>query len=176
MTNAEDVEPVACTQPTAVLHLMCGKAASGKSTLARELAAAAKCVVVSEDVWLSQLYPGEIRALEDYIRCAGRVRQLLSTHIPQLLGAGVSVILDFPLNTINSRVWARTLVEGIDAELVLHYLDVSDEVCKKRLKLRNASGEHPFNTNEAQFDQITRYFVPPTQEEGFSIVLRYAAD
>lgn len=176
MTNAEDVDPVDCAPATAALHLMCGKAASGKSTLAKELAAAATWVVVSEDVWLSQLYPGDIQTLEDYIRCAGRVRQLLSTYIPQLLRAGVSVILDFPLNTINSRAWARKLADGIDADLVLHYLDVSDEVCKKRLKLRNASGEHPFNTNEEQFDQITRYFVPPTQEEGFPIVRRYAVD
>ena len=50
MTNAEDVDPVACAPATAALHLMCGKAASGKSTLAKELAAAATCVVVSEDV------------------------------------------------------------------------------------------------------------------------------
>jgi len=176
MTNTDEIQSGACTPAAAVLHLMCGKAASGKSTLTQELAAAAMCVVVSEDAWLSQLYPGEIRTLEDYIRCTGRVRQLLSTYIPQLLRAGISVILDFPLNTINSRAWARTLAEGIDADLVLHYLDVSDEVCKKRLKLRNASGEHPFNTNEEEFDQITRYFVPPAQDEGFKIVRRYAVD
>ncbi|MGG1948892.1 ATP-binding protein [Trinickia sp. NRRL B-1857] len=174
--STDDVQSGARTRATAVLHLMCGKAASGKSTLTRELAAGAACVVVSEDAWLSQLYPGEIRTLEDYIRCARRVKQVLSTYIPQLLSAGVSVILDFPLNTVNSRAWARTLAEGIDTDLVLHYLDVSDEVCKQRLKLRNASGEHPFNTNEEQFDQITRYFVPPTQEEGFRIVRRYAID
>jgi predicted kinase len=176
MTNIDNVQSGARMPVTAVLHLMCGKAASGKSTVTRQLAATASFVVVSEDAWLSQLYPGEIRALEDYVRCAGRVKQVLSTHIPQLLRAGVSVILDFPLNTVSSRTWARTLADGIDVDLVLHYLDVSDELCKKRLRARNASGEHPFNTSEEQFDQITRYFVPPTQDEGFRTVLRYAVE
>jgi thymidylate kinase len=57
----------------------------------------------------------------------------------------------------------------------LHYLDVSDEICKTRLRARNASGEHPFETTDAQFDQITQYFVPPSAAEGFQIVLHSPA-
>jgi hypothetical protein len=38
----------------------------------------------------------------------------------------------------------------------LHYLDVSDEICKSRLVARNASGEHPFQTSATQYELITR--------------------
>ncbi len=51
----------------------------------------------------------------------------------------------------------------------------SDETCKSRLKARNASGAHPFQTSEEQFDQITRYFVPPEDGEGFNLIIYDAA-
>ncbi|MEG2632911.1 MAG: AAA family ATPase, partial [Comamonas sp.] len=41
----------------AVLHMLCGKIAAGKSTLARQLAAAPRTVRINEDDWLSSLYP-----------------------------------------------------------------------------------------------------------------------
>lgn len=46
----------------ATLHLLCGKIASGKSTLAAELSAAPGCVVISEDQWLAALYKDEMQS------------------------------------------------------------------------------------------------------------------
>lgn len=46
----------------ATLHLVCGKIAAGKSTLTSELARAQNTVLISEDKWLSTLYPGEIQS------------------------------------------------------------------------------------------------------------------
>jgi len=43
------------------LHLLCGKIAAGKSTLAKELVAEHAAILLSEDTWLAQLYPGEVR-------------------------------------------------------------------------------------------------------------------
>ena len=45
------------------LHLLCGKIASGKSTLAKTLATEHAAIVLSEDHWLATLYPGEIRSI-----------------------------------------------------------------------------------------------------------------
>jgi hypothetical protein len=53
----------------------------------------------------------------------------------------------------------------------LHWLDVPDEICRARLRVRNAAGEHEFAATDAQFDQITAYFVPPTAGEGLQIVV-----
>lgn len=63
------------TPPT--LHLICGKIASGKSTLAGRLASEPKTVLISEDEWLSRLYPGEITTLTDYVRFASRLRDVM---------------------------------------------------------------------------------------------------
>ncbi|WP_236528118.1 AAA family ATPase, partial [Pseudomonas syringae] len=38
------------------LHLLCGKIASGKSTLAKSIATKHSAILLSEDQWLSRLY------------------------------------------------------------------------------------------------------------------------
>lgn len=158
------------TPVTPTLHLVCGKIASGKSTLTTRLACAPQTVRISEDSLLAQLYPGQIASLADYVACAARLRAAIAPLALQLLQAGVSVVLDFPANTPASRAWMRELFQQAGTPHVLHYLDVTDAECKARLRQRNASGLHPFSTSEAQFDDITRHFVPPAASEGFHLV------
>ncbi|AGU51768.1 AAA domain-containig protein [Variovorax paradoxus B4] len=170
MLETETSRTAAASSLPGVLHMICGKIASGKSTLTKHLAAQPKTVLISEDDWLARLYPNEIQALADYVRCAGRLREAMSGHIAALLAGGTSVVLDFPSNTPTTRNWARGLFEKAEAAHRLHYLEVPDEVCKARLRARNLSGEHPFQTTDAEFDQITSHFIPPGAEEGFNIV------
>lgn len=161
------------TPPAApVLHMVCGKIGAGKSTLTRRLAAAPNTVLISEDDWLTRLYPNEIHVIADYVRCAGRLRHAMAGHVEALLAAGVSVVLDFPANTVATRAWARGIFEKAGAAHRLHFLDVADAVCKERLRARNLAKEHPFETTDAEFDQITSHFVAPSAEEGYN-VLRY---
>lgn len=150
--------------------MVCGKIGAGKSTLTRQLAAIPGTVLISEDSWLATLYPGEIRELPDYMRCAGRLKQAMTPHVAELLGAGVSVVLDFPANTVASRRWMRGIFETAGAAHRLHFLDVPDAVCKERLRARNASGTHPFETTDEQFDLITSHFAAPSLEEGFDVI------
>ena len=96
------------------LHLLCGKIAAGKSTLARRLAAAPATVLIGEDQWLSTLFPGEIATLEDYVRCSGRLGEAMSPHVEALLKAGLSVVLDFPANTVRRRKWMRGIFEAAE--------------------------------------------------------------
>jgi len=53
----------------------------------------------------------------------------------------------------------------------LHVLDVPEAVCKERLRQRNARGDHPYQVDEATFDQFMSYFVPPGQDENFNILV-----
>jgi predicted kinase len=163
MTNTQEAAP-------ATLHLVCGKVGAGKSTLCAQLAGEPATVLVSEDHWLATLYPGEITALADYVRCSSRLKAAMAGHVQALLRAGVSVVLDFPSNTLAGRQWARGLFEAAGAAHRLHFLDVPDEVCKARLHARNASGEHPFETTDEEFDQISSHFVAPQANEGFDVV------
>ncbi|MBB3225935.1 putative kinase [Luteibacter sp. Sphag1AF] len=158
------------------LYMVCGKIAAGKSTLTRQLAGKPQAVVLSEDTLLSQLYPGDIRSIPDYVRCAGRLRTALAPHIESLLRAGMVVVLDFPANTPDSRRWMKQLIDETGVAHELHFLDVPDEICKARLRQRNASGEHAFAPTDAEFDEITRHFVAPTEAEGFHVVRHSVAE
>ncbi|EKT0591735.1 ATP-binding protein [Morganella morganii] len=42
------------TQSSATLHFLCGKIASGKSTLAQQLVRGQQAVLLSEDTWLAE--------------------------------------------------------------------------------------------------------------------------
>jgi predicted kinase len=156
---------------TPVLHLVCGKIGSGKSTLAMSLSTNPNSVLISEDIWLSKLYPGQIQAIADYAKCSAQLKDALGDHVVSLLEAGLSVVLDFPANTMEVRNWAKGLIEESAAAHELHFLDIPDKICKSRLRARNAAGEHPFQASDAEFDLISRYFVPPTKDEGFNVIL-----
>lgn len=154
-----------------MLHLICGKIASGKSTLTAQLGASAGTIIISEDDWLAALYADEMSSLSDYVRCSARLRDIIGPHVVALLKAGVSVVLDFQANTRASRTWMRGLIDAANVPHTLHYLDVPDAVCKARLHLRNARGDHAFAVTDEQFDQISKHFVAPGQQEGFDIIV-----
>lgn len=154
----------------AILHLLCGKIAAGKSTLTAALAQQPSTVVLSEDLWLHRLFGPEMATVTDYVRCSGRLRDAIGPHTEDLLRLGVSVVLDFPANTLAARAWMRTLFETAGADHRLHFLDVPDEVCLARLHARNAAGIHAFTPTDAEFAAITRHFVPPSEAEGFTVV------
>ncbi len=87
------------------LHLFCGKAAAGKSTLSKQIALEKNAILLGEDLWLSKLYPEEIDELADYRKYSKRLKSALAQHVVVLLNKGVSVVLDFPGNTIEQRSW-----------------------------------------------------------------------
>lgn len=156
------------TSPT--LHLICGKVASGKSTLSAKLGQNPQTVVIAEDDWLAALFGDEMSSISDYVRCAAKLRDIMGPHVVSLLRAGLSVVLDFQANTVASRAWMRGIAASANAAHQLHYLDVSDDVCKARLKARNASGDHPFSVTDDQFEQLSGHFVVPSELEGLNIV------
>ena len=163
--------PSSVAAETATLHMICGKIAAGKSTLARRLADAPAIILIGEDVWLSTLYPDEQRTVAEYARNSRRLRAVMGGHIEALLRAGLSVVLDFPANTVANRQWMRGIFEKAGAAHRLHFIDLPDAVCKARLRQRNVAGTHQFTVTDAEFDEITGYLMPPSADEVFETTI-----
>ncbi|RMV70559.1 AAA family ATPase [Pseudomonas coronafaciens] len=151
------------------LHLLCGKIASGKSTLAKALSVEHSAILLSEDSWLSGLYPDDIKSVADDVRLACRIRDVLGPLVVSILRSGVAVVLDFPANTVADRKWLRSLADDAQVPHCLHYLDVDDDVCLARLHARNEKAEHDFSATDAEFRLITSYFRAPDAAEGLDV-------
>jgi len=159
---------------SATLYLLCGKIASGKSSLARRLAAQPQTLLIEMDVWMSTLFPTENRTIEDFTKLSARLRAAMGPHVVGILRNDLSVVLDFPGNTVSWRDWMRSLVVEAEVAHELHVLDVPDAICKERLRRRNEGGEHTYQVDEATYDRFMEYFVPPISDEGFNVILHSA--
>ena len=157
------------------LYLLCGKVAAGKTALAQRLAARSEALLISEDHWTSHLYADDLKTMDDYGRYSARLRAAMGPHIIDILRQGLSIVLDFPANTVRNRNWMRSLIDQSGAAHELHILDVPDTICKQRLRERNAGGKHPFQVSEEEYDLIASYFAPPEPSEGFNVIVHTVA-
>ena len=95
----------------------------------------------------------------------------MGPHVVDILRHQLSGVLDFPANTVRWRTWMRSLITEANVAHELHVLDVPDAICKERLRRRNCTGEHQYLVDEATSDQFMSYFVLPTSDEGFNVIV-----
>lgn len=163
---------------TARLHFIFGKIASGKTTLAIELAARHSAVLFCEDAWLVRL-DAKIESFQDFVRHTRTLRAALAPHIIALLQLGQSVVLDFAGNTPKDRAWVRGLFEAAAADHLLHVIEASDALCRARLTQRNETkpeGVYWGFVSEKIFDEVNPLIVPPGDAEGFKLQRYHAAE
>jgi hypothetical protein len=123
------------------------------------------------DDWMSVLYPTENRTIEDFARLSARLREAMGPHLVNILRQDLSIVLDFPANTLKWRAWMRSIIAAANVAHVLHVLDLPDAICKARLRQRNSSGEHRYQVDEATYDLFMSHFVLPTPQEGFNVIV-----
>ncbi len=116
----------------------CGKMASGKSTLAKQLAEREDAVLLVQDEWLDTLFPGLIVNVASYLEYAGRINKMAAPHVAAILSKGVSVVLDFPANTRNQRAWFRRILDESGVEHELHFVNTSRRASARRSSRRAA--------------------------------------
>ena len=152
------------------LIFFCGKMGSGKSTYSKKLSQEIDAIYLSEDDWLSKLYPDEMNNFKDYLKYSSRLKDLIQSHIIDMLVSGLTVVLDFPGNTKQQRYWFKELFSNHHIPHQLIYLQADDALCLKRIKKRRT--EYPerqaFDTKEV-FGYVTSFFEEPSKEEGFNI-------
>ncbi|MCO1335964.1 ATP-binding protein [Microbulbifer sp. OS29] len=152
------------------LVLFCGKMGAGKSTKAAEISEKTGAILISEDEWLSRLYPGEINSLQDYIKYSPRLKSVIEKHVQSILYCGVSVIMDFPGNTKQQRSWLKGIFLNRPYHHQLIYLDADDDTCLKQIAHRkNSQPERTEIDTPSIFKQVTKYFEAPSADEGFNI-------
>src|SRR5215470_15062409 len=98
---------------SAKLIFLCGKMASGKSTLARDLAVRENAVLLVQDDFLNALFPGEITDVPAFLDRYTRLKNALTPYICLLLSKRTSVVLDFAGATKAQWAWFRELIERL---------------------------------------------------------------
>jgi predicted kinase len=154
------------------LTFFCGKMGAGKTTKSREIAQKRNAVLLSEDEWLESIYPHRITSLEDYIKYSGQLKPQMKRLVQSILAAGTDVVMDFPANTILQREWFRGIFSEIQAPHSLIYIDLPNEVCIEQIAKRGTEQPERAATDTVEmFEKVTKYFVAPTADEGFNIVV-----
>jgi predicted kinase len=143
------------------LVLICGLPASGKTTLARELAPKIRAIRLDEDEWMAQL---GVDLWDEEFR--DRLGRQLWALTQELLARGQSVILEWGhwarVERDEKRLGARALGVGVE----LHYLDAPLEDLIERAERRNATGEWSASPmTRAHFEEWVTIFQPPRKEE-----------
>ena len=143
------------------LVLICGLPASGKTTLARELARRIPAIRLNKDHWTTQLGHD---VWDDEFRL--RLEAQLWALTQELLAQGQSVILEWGhwarVERDEKRLGARALGVGVE----LHYLDAPLEELMARVERRTASGEWTASPiTRAHFEQWATIFQAPDEEE-----------
>ena len=143
------------------LVLICGLPASGKTTLARQLAPKIDAIRLDKDQWTTELGA----------RCVGRrascpCRSAAVGACPRQPALGQSVILEWGhwarAERDEKRLGARALGVGVE----LHYVDAPLEELIERAELRSASGEWTASPmTQAHFKRWATIFQPPDDEE-----------
>lgn len=152
------------------LIFFCGKMGAGKSTKSKEYAVKNSAVLISEDEWLSMLYPQQIISFDDYIKYSALLRPLIKGHVQKILLTGTNVVLDFPANTIRQRAWFKSIVSEVNATHKLVFLDVDDKQCLEQIaKRRLEQPERSSLDTEEMFHHVSQYFEAPMESEGLEI-------
>ena len=119
----------------AKVYLICGKLCCGKTTYSQKLCAENDVVLLSVNEMTLTVFGQNCGDKHDeYVLNAKKY--LLSKSL-ELIDKNINIVLDWGFWTRKEREFAKDFYKsrGIDCEL--HYIDISDDVCKARIEKRN---------------------------------------
>jgi predicted kinase len=143
------------------LILTCGLPGAGKTKLATQLVADRSAALLTKDEWLWALgsNPWDESTRE-------KVEHELWRLAQQILGLGVSVVLDFGFWARIERDEKRSAARRIGVGVELHYLDVPTDELWRRIEGRNSEPpweSHPIRRKD--LDSWRRVFEAPDAAE-----------
>ena len=139
--------------------LICGKICSGKSTYAEQLRVKNNAVLLSTDEITLALFGQHCGDKHDeYVE---RTQNYLFDKSFELIEVGINVILDWGFWMKEERDYAREFYNSRNIACEFHYIDISDETWKERLKKRNS---------EVLSETTSAYYVDDNLAEKFASI------
>ena len=149
------------------VYLICGKICSGKSTYAEQLRVQNHAVLLSTDEITLALFGQHCGDKhDDYVE---RTQNYLFNKSLELIAVGINVILDWGFWLKEERDYAREFYNSRNIEYEFHYIDISDETWKARLKKRNNAiidGEtNAYYIDDNLAEKFAAIFEVPNEDE-----------
>lgn len=151
----------------AKVYLICGKLCCGKTTYSQKLCAENDVVLLSVDEMTLTVFGQNCGDKHDeYVLNAKKY--LLSKSL-ELIDKNINIVLDWGFLTRKEREFAKDFYKsrGIDCEL--HYIDISDDVCKARIEKRNKAvltdKTSAYYVDENLLDKFNSIFETPSEDE-----------
>ena len=143
----------------AKVYLICGKICSGKSTYAEQLRVQNNAVLLSTDEITLALFGQHCGDKhDDYVE---RTQNYLFNKSLELIEVGINVILDWGFWLKMERDYAREFYNSRNIECEFHYVDISAETWKARLKKRNG---------EVLAEETSAYYIDDNLAEKFASI------
>jgi predicted kinase len=151
-----------------IVHLICGLPGSGKTTLAKKIAASTRAIRFSPDEWIKDIWNHTAESEGNRFRY--QIEQLQWKVAKQLLEISADVIIEWGTWGRSEREALRDAAKAIGATVHFYYLNVPRDVLRERILQRNQDiGQFdfyiPLNSIEAFLDDCFNCFQEPTGEE-----------
>jgi len=152
------------------LILVCGSTGAGKTTHSISIGKELKAIRFSIDPWMQTLFASDMTSLDfDWMmervqRCYEQIWEVSE----QILKIDGNVVLDLGFTTKEQRAVFFDRAKKLNIHAELHYLDVPQEVRKKRVKTRNQEKDpsvYAFEVTDAMIDFMEQIFEVPDQDE-----------
>ncbi len=152
----------------AKVYLICGKICSGKSYYSKKLKEKMNSVILSPDEATYDLIRNEQG--EFYNVFCDRLLNYLNKKAVEIVNAGANVIYERGLWNKAERDNVKQFFKENNIETELHYIYMSDDVWKKRIKERNkrvkeGKGGSDFYLDEGLMKKLVSKFEEPTRDE-----------
>lgn len=145
----------------AMVMLICGRIASGKSFYCRQLMEASPAVLLSVDELTVRLGP----LGENHDQACAVIQSFLREKAADIASAGVDVILDWGFWTRDSRREASAFFSGRGIAVQWHYIDVSQARWQENIARRNAAvlagKDSSYYVDEGLLQKLEGLFQPP---------------